>query len=203
MAEFPPSVLDGLRQPLEEGFVRVARAHASVVLPAKFLLVGAMNPCPCGRGGMSRSCRCTEWARLRYFRRVSGPLLDRFDLRVPVDRPDPDQFLTEAPVDGSASSAEVSQRVATARRISRERGFECNSQIPAPALARVAEPEATARRRLEMELRKGSLSGRGFHRVQRVARTLADLEGYRGGVAEHHVAGALELRVDPEALEAA
>lgn len=203
MAEFAPTVLDGLRQPLEEGYVRVARAHASVVLPARFLLVGAMNPCPCGRAGSVAACRCTEWARLRYVRRVSGPLLDRFDLRVRVDRPDPDLLLDESPASGSETSSEVAARVAAARRLSTDRGYPANALIPPSHLARVCAPEPPARRRLESELRRGSLSGRGFHRVQRVARTLADLEGHRGGVAEHHVSVALELRVEPEELEAA
>lgn len=203
MAEFAPSVLDGLRQPLEEGSIRVARAHASVVLPARFLLVGAMNPCPCGKAGAAGACRCSEWARLRYFRRVSGPLLDRFDLRVRVDPPDPEQMLSKLPPHESGGSAEVARRVAAARAVSLERGFTSNSQVPSSRVAQVADPEPPARRRLEAELRRGTLSGRGFHRVQRVARTIADLEGYLGGVAERHISMALELRVDPEELEAA
>src|SRR5438105_15885625 len=82
MGEFPPTVLDSLRQPLEDGVVRVCRARATVTFPARFLLVGATNPCPCGRG--DDECRCTVNARARYARRFSGPLLDRFDLRVIV-----------------------------------------------------------------------------------------------------------------------
>src|SRR3546814_6651509 len=87
LAEFAPHVIDALRQPLEEGVVRVARAAATVTFPARFLLVAAMNPCPCGYGSQPGGCRCTEGARLRYQRRLSGPLLDRFDLRVEVRRP--------------------------------------------------------------------------------------------------------------------
>jgi magnesium chelatase family protein len=200
MAEFSPSVLDGLRQPLEEGLVRIARAHASVVLPARFLLVGAMNPCPCGKGGAPGTCRCTEWSKLRYFRRVSGPLLDRFDLRVRVDPPDAGQMLTN---EAGESTAVVAARVATARAIAAERGVRCNAELPASTLSRVVEPTPAACRRLELELRTGALSGRGLHRVQRVARTLADLQGHEAGVTEDHVSTALSLRLDPEALEAA
>src|SRR5438067_9964024 len=92
MGEFPAAVLDSLRQPLEEGVVRVCRARATVSFPARFLLVGATNPCPCGRGE-SGGCRCTVVSRARYTRRFSGPLLDRFDLRVVVSKPDVDDLL--------------------------------------------------------------------------------------------------------------
>src|ERR1019366_4994937 len=88
LAEFPTDVLDTLRQPLEDGRVLVCRARASVTFPARFLLVAAMNPCPCAGDGSPGSCRCSEGARARYASRVSGPLLDRFDLRVTVERPD-------------------------------------------------------------------------------------------------------------------
>ena len=200
MAEFAPSVLDGLRQPLEEGAVRIARAHGSVRLPARFLLVGAMNPCPCGKGGAPGSCRCSEWARMRYFRRLSGPLLDRFDLRVHVDRAKADDLLSSGP---GERSAVVAERVAAARQIAAERGLRCNAEIPPAHLPRVVDPEPGGRRLLERTLKSGSLSGRGLHRLQRVARTLADLDGVEGRVQEQHIALALQLRLEPEELEAA
>lgn len=200
MAEFAPAVLDGLRQPLEEGAIRIARAHGSVRLPARFLLVGAMNPCPCGKGGKSGSCRCAPWARLRYFRRLSGPLLDRFDLRVHLERAKAEDLLDAA---AGEPSAVVAERVAQARAIAAERGLRCNSEIPPAHLPRVVDPEPPARRLLESTLKSGSLSGRGLHRVQRVARTLADLDGVEGRVREEHVAFALSLRLEPEELEAA
>jgi len=112
-------------------------------------------------------------------------------------------MMSKASPHESGRSAEVAGRVAAARAVSLERGFISNSQVPSSRLAQVADPEPSARRRLEAELRRGALSGRGFHRVQRVARTVADLEGYSGGVAERHISTALELRVDPEELEAA
>ena len=118
LAEFPPAVLDTLRQPLEEGVVRVSRAWASATFPARFLLVAAMNPCPCGEGLALGRCRCSERSRLRYAGRVSGPLLDRFDLRVQVDRPEIDQLLgghtpgcDDRGVDHPESSTSVARRV--------------------------------------------------------------------------------------------
>ena len=86
LGEFPAAVLDALRQPLEEGVVRIARARATITLPAAFLLVGAMNPCPCGQGGAYMPCECSQAQLDRYGRRLSGPLLDRFDLHISVDQ---------------------------------------------------------------------------------------------------------------------
>src|SRR5690349_14380330 len=95
LGEFAPAVLDALRQPLEEGVIRITRAMSSATFPARFLLVGAMNPCPCGAGG--HGCTCTDGEQARYRRRLSGPLVDRFDLRVDVDRPTPDELLRGEP----------------------------------------------------------------------------------------------------------
>ncbi len=204
LAEFPPAVLDTLRQPLEEGVVRVSRARASATFPARFLLVAAMNPCPCGEGLSPGQCRCTERARCRYAARVSGPLLDRFDLRVQVDRPDVDQLLggqlrgSDDPAAGAPeSTASVARRVAAARAWAEERGVRANSCIPAPRLDELAPVTAAARGVLEVRLRGGRLSARGLHRVRRVARTLADLDGRPGPVEEEDVCGALVLRGEP------
>ena len=112
MAEFHPSVLDGLRQPLEEGVIRVIRAKASVEFPSRFLLVGTMNPCPCG-SAEPNLCTCGETGRLRYLRRISGPLLDRFDLRLEVHRPSVEELLGGPPAE---SSAVVAARVAACPR---------------------------------------------------------------------------------------
>ncbi|HEV7685346.1 MAG TPA: ATP-binding protein, partial [Acidimicrobiia bacterium] len=198
MGEFPSMVLDSLRQPLEEGVVRLSRARATVSFPARFLLVAAMNPCPCGEGGPPGSCRCSETARARYGRRLSGPLLDRFDLRVPVARPEVGELMSSEPVEDSAA---VAARVARAREVAAGRGVRSNAQIPAGPLDRVAAFTAGARRVLEYRLRQGGLSARGLHRVQRVALTLADLEGHEGPLGESHVCGALELRAELAVLE--
>ncbi len=199
LAEFPAAVLDTLRQPLEDGAIRVCRARASVSFPAQFLLVAAMNPCPCGEGMTPGSCRCPEQARHRYSGRISGPLLDRFDLRVTVDRPDVAQLLPGRPgaEKPEESTATVADRVARARHMARNRGVRCNADLPASALEDLAPLTSAARAVLEARLREGRLSARGLHRVRRVARTLADLAGHPGPVSEEDICGALVLRSEP------
>ncbi len=198
LGEFPSDVLDTLRQPLEEGRVLVCRARASVVFPAQVLLVAAMNPCPCGSDGGPGSCRCREAARARYATRVSGPLLDRFDLRVMVDRPDVAEVLaigggTSPP---AQSSAVIAGRVAAARELAAGRGVQCNAALPASLLDQVAPIEPAGRRLLEVRMRQGRLSARGLHRVRRVARTLADLAGRDGPVTADDLYTALALRAE-------
>jgi magnesium chelatase family protein len=198
LGEFPSDVLDALRQPLEEGRVLVCRARASVVFPARVLLVAAMNPCPCGSDGGPGSCRCREAARARYASRVSGPLLDRFDLRVVVDRPDVAELLAVGgTVDSTTeSSAVVAERVAAARELARRRGVPCNAALASSQLDAAVLLEPAARRLLEVRLRQGRLSARGLHRVRRVARTLADLVGRVGPVNTDDIHGALALRAE-------
>lgn len=191
LGEFAPSVLDALRQPLEEGVVRVARARHSVELPARFLLIAATNPCPCGEGTPG-VCVCDDRMRMRYFRRFSGPLLDRFDLRVAVTRPDVGDLLDAAPAE---SSEEVAKRVVRARETSLQRNGVTNSSLTGDLLDRFAPLSASATQLLRTHLERGALSGRGFHRIRRVARTIADLEDAPEVVEEEHVAAALALRV--------
>ncbi|MEO7371523.1 MAG: YifB family Mg chelatase-like AAA ATPase [Ilumatobacteraceae bacterium] len=192
LGEFSPMVLDGLRQPLEEGVIRVARARASATLPARFLLVAATNPCPCG-GGPPGACECDDGARLRYLRRLSGPLLDRFDLRVGVGRPGVDDLLQSG---GGETTAVAAQRVAVARNGAVELRGMLNSEIPASHLDILAPVQPEGRLMLRNELERELLTGRGYHRIRRVARTLADLDGdLETPVGERHVAMALQLRV--------
>jgi len=200
LGEFPGSVLDALRQPLEEGVIRVCRARGAAVFPARVLLVAATNPCPCGQGGPPGSCRCSDDARARYARRLTGPLVDRFDLRVDVARPDPGELLAGPP---GESSAEVAARVARAREIAGTRGVRCNADLPSPLLDELAPLAPGAVRLLDVALRTGSLSGRGLHRCRRVARTIADLAGREGLVSEEDVALALQLRAEPSTMGAA
>ena len=195
LGEFHADVLDALRQPLEEGVVRVSRARAAVTYPARFLLVAAMNPCPCGEGGPV--CRCSDAARARYGRRLSGPLLDRFDLRLDVARPEAAQLLGGEP---GEASRDVAARVRWARRRAAERGVVANAAVPATALDLVAPLDRPASLLLEDRLRRGVLSARGLHRVRRVALTLADLAGRRPPLGEEDVCLALSLRAEPEAL---
>lgn len=192
MGEFAPSVLDALRQPLEEGVVRVARSGVAVEMPARCLLVAATNPCPCGRDEPG-ACRCTPSARQRYLRRFSGPLLDRFDVRIRLART-AGELLTST--DHGESSATVAGRVARARSVAIERQGTTNAAIPAWMIDDVAPLGAGALSRLRSLVDSGVLSGRGFHRVRRVARTVADLDGHEGPLRESDVDVAVALRTD-------
>lgn len=197
LGEFAPLVLDHLRQPLEEGVVRITRASVKATLPARFLLVAAMNPCPCGKGGPPGACRCSVAARQRYARRLSGPLLDRFDLRVEVGRPDVEEMLGTA---GGESTGEVKARVAFARRRAEARGVVTNSQLPATRLDDVAPLDTAAVRLVERALRAGRLTGRGLAAIRRVSLTVADLMGDAPPLASRHVSTALALRSEPTLL---
>jgi magnesium chelatase family protein len=203
MAEFPRGVLDTLRQPLEEGALQITRAQASVTLPAQFLLVGAMNPCPCGEGISPGACRCPTASRDRYLGRLSGPLLDRFDLRVIVLRPRPESFFDQSV---GESSAKVAERVARARDIARLRGVRCNAELTGNALGEWAALSDGSATILQSHMTSGRLTGRGLARIRRVARTLADLEDppypMDAPLKEHHVCAALELR-PPQSLQQA
>jgi magnesium chelatase family protein len=195
LGEFPVHVLDALRQPLEEGVIRVARAKAVLEYPARFQLVAAMNPCPCGS---ATGCRCSDSARARYARRLSGPLLDRIDLRVDVPRPDVEHLLAGPP---GECSAEVAVRVRRVRELSRRRGVRCNAELGAAHLDEWAPMRGAAAVLLEDALRCGSLSARGLQRVRRVARTLADLRSDdEADVSDEDVALALQLRSEPSLL---
>lgn len=190
LGEFAPSVLDALRQPLEEGVVHVSRARTTLTFPAKFLLVAAANPCPCG-SGTPGICVCDDAARAKYVRRFSGPLLDRFDLRVSVGLPNVDDLVG---ADKGESSAEVARRVLRARELAVARAGVVNARIAVDDLDDVAALSSRARAMVRRELELGRLSGRGLHRVRRVARTIADLDGAPSTVDESHVATALQLR---------
>ncbi|MFQ5556819.1 MAG: YifB family Mg chelatase-like AAA ATPase [Acidimicrobiales bacterium] len=196
LAEFAPSVLDALRQPLEEGRVRVGRSRGTVEHPARFLLVAAMNPCPCGEGG-SLACRCIPQSQARYSRRVSGPLLDRLDLAVRVDRPSPAELLGSV---RGESTATVAARVAGARERAIARGVGGNADLDGPALDEVAPLSADAQDLLEVALVDGRLSARGARRVRSVARTIRDLDDGGRVLRARDVGAALALRARPEVL---
>ena len=193
LAEFAPSVLDGLREPLEEGVIRISRANSHAMLPACFQLIAATNPCPCG-GGPPGACECDDVGRMRYLRRLTGPLLDRFDLRVAVQRPGVDELLDPG---GGEPSAVVARRVAAARAAAIERAGRLNAGLHGELLDRVAPLTSGARARLRTEIEHGRLTGRGYHRIRRVARTIADLDAGAAPVEAVDVADvevALSLR---------
>ncbi len=190
LGEFPAVVLEALRQPLEDGQVRVSRSRGSATFPARFMLVSAMNPCPCGEGGTPGACRCSDSSRERYGRRLSAPLLDRFDIAIRVDRPEADDLMSGRPAE---STATVAKRVAAARQLAAHRGVLSNAELAGRALEEVSLT-TDALQIIERRVRSGSLSARGYDRVRRLARTLADLDGAATVVSEIHVQEALLLR---------
>lgn len=173
-------VLDSLRQPLESGNVTISRAVGSVTYPARFMLVLAANPCPCGRfSGRGRSCTCTQVAIRRYLQRLSGPLLDRIDIRVFVDSPSRIEMASD---ELGESSAVVRERVIIARAIADERfkesPWKLNSQIPPSELRKRYRAEKLGMNFLHTELDNERLSARGFHKVLRISWSIADANGH-------------------------
>jgi magnesium chelatase family protein len=199
LQEMPRHVLDSLRQPLEEGRVVIARAARSVAFPARFTLVGAMNPCPCGRLGSSNgtSCTCSAVDVARHRSRVSGPLADRIDMTVRVPAV-PLRVL--ANTDRAESSAVIRERVelARARQAVRYKSFtsvSCNAHVHGRWLDTLGGMDSVARDLLATAATGLSLSARGYHRVLKVARTIADLDG-DPGISRRHVGEALHYRTE-------
>jgi magnesium chelatase family protein len=191
MAEFSRHVLEVLRQPIEEGCVRIARAVRTCTFPARFMLVGAMNPCPCGYFGDGvRVCRCTTQQIARYATRLSGPLRDRIDLTVAVAAM-PARELSEAA--GGEPSITIRNRVVLARERQMRRGGILNAALHGRRLRSVTQLDPDARRMLDTALARLSLTARGHDRVLRVARTIADLDAAERVSAEH-LAEALQFR---------
>ena len=195
--EFPRTVLETLRQPIETGEVMVARANAHVKYPCRFMLMAAANPCKCGYlSDPARACARVPQCGTDYLGRISGPLMDRFDLRLEVP---PVAFSDlDLPATGE-SSATVRARVAGAREVQERRygahpGLRQNADAEGSLLTEVAEPDAEGRALLTRVAEKTGLSARGYHRVLRVARTIADLDGSET-VRRPHVAEAVSFRI--------
>ena len=198
LPEFQRGALEALRQPLESGRCSVARANAHVTYPARVQLVAAMNPCRCGYLG-DPALACTKAPRCgaEYQSKISGPLLDRIDLHVEVPAVNPSDLSLPPPAEGSA---EVAARVAAARETQRARydgltggRVRCNAEIDGELLEQVAAPDASGRALLTEAAERMRLSARGYHRVLRVARTLADLDD-AASVRRIHIAEALSYR---------
>ena len=198
--EFQPQVLDALRQPLESGEVAISRANHRVTYPARFMLVAAMNPCRCGRASdPGFSCRrgSNQRCAAEYQGRLSGPLLDRIDLNIEVPAVTAADLILPPPAEGSR---EVAARVARARAVQAARyaalalpGVLTNAATPATMLEHVARPDKAGLALLRDASDAMRLSARGYHRVLRVARTLADLDG-ADHVGRVHLAEALSYR---------
>jgi magnesium chelatase family protein len=192
MGQFHRDVLDSLREALEEGRIMVGRVHHDrVPMPARFQLIGATNPCPCGGGGVPGECECKEASRNKYFGRLSGPLLDRFDLRVAVSRPSLDDLFDIEP---GESTADVARRVHRARQFALDRSGVLNAALDEHGLTQFAPLTTDAEQMLRSEMERGRLTARGRHRIWRVARTLADLAGTADTIDESFVACALAMR---------
>lgn len=194
LPEFNPTILDSLRQPLEEGQVTVSRATASLAFPCRFQLVAAMNPCRCGYYGSNvKACTCLPRDVKRYLQRVSGPILDRFDLRVPVTRANQNQNVQEE------STTEIQTKLRPvhfmiAKRFLQE-NFSFNSEIPPHLLSKYCHFEDDAKQLLTKLQMKMGLSLRSIHKLTRVALTISDIE-HSDTIKSAHIAEALSLRCD-------
>src|SRR5579864_3849997 len=199
MPEFQRATLEALRQPLETGRATVARVNAHVTYPARVQLVAAMNPCKCGYlGDPALGCGRAPRCALEYQSKISGPLFDRIDLHIDVPAVKPADLSLPPPAEGSA---EVAARIARARarqserfaKLPEDRRVRTNAAADGTLLDEIATPDADGKKLLLDAAERLKLSARGYHRVMRVARTLADLDG-SAGVRRIHVAEALSYR---------
>jgi len=195
LPEFGQHVLEVLRQPLEDGVVTISRAQGTVSFPAKFILVGAMNPCPCGYyGDHLRACTCSETMVSRYQKRLSGPLLDRIDIHVEVPRVEYEKLASDRP---GESSGTIRARVEAARGTQRRRfagtRLACNAEMGPGEVREHCRVGSAAQGLLKAATQQLQLSARGYHRVLKLARTIADLAG-AGEIGPAHVAEAIQYR---------
>lgn len=195
LPEFRKNVLEVLRQPMEDGMVTIARSQMSVTFPARFMLVAAMNPCPCGyRGDPKHACTCTFLGIQRYWAKISGPLLDRIDIH--VDVPSVEWRDLTDKIDGEPS-AEIRVRVNKARSIQLNRlkktGIYCNAQMGSRHLKKFCALDQASMRVLERAVDRLGLSARAYHRVLKISRTIADLEG-SADISPAHVSEAIQYR---------
>lgn len=199
--EFRRDLLEALRQPLEAGVVTVSRAKTTLVFPARFLLVAAMNPCPCGYfGDPEKECRCSANEVFRYQKKISGPLLDRIDIQVEVPRVRVEELRKKA----TADDEEQLRRVRTSVRRARERQqarfadaqlpLRLNSEMSSRDVDRLVAADSSGENFLKTVLEKSFVSGRGYYRILKIARTIADLEE-ADSVSAHHLAEAFQYRV--------
>jgi len=196
MVEFPRVVLETLRQPLEDGKIVISRAKTSVTYPAQFMLVGAMNPCPCGfLGDVEKHCTCTEVQIQRYKSRLSGPLLDRIDLIIDIPRLTTDELLNIN--EDSEPSSEIRKRVVSARKIQVERykddGILTNAELNSNLIEKYCKLDEQSQNLMKIAASKYKLSGRKYARILKLARTIADLSGAKD-IEMVHLSQALQYR---------
>jgi magnesium chelatase family protein len=192
LAEFNRHVLEVLREPLETGSITISRAQGQADFPARFQMVAAMNPCPCGYNGDKQGdCRCSSEAVQRYRAKISGPLLDRIDIHIEVERPPVELLRPDAPKEESSEA--VAERIAAARRMQQSRCGKINAGLSGADLNETLNAERGCFDLLEKATENLSFSARAYQRVQRVARTIADLAGC-DRVSVRHMAEALGLR---------
>ena len=192
LPEFDRRVLEVLREPLESGAITISRAARQAEFPASFQLIAAMNPCPCGYlGDLAGRCRCTSEQVQRYRSRISGPLLDRLDMHVEVPRVHAESLRDSG--SSSECSAEVAVRVVRARELQLQRQGVCNSRLDNASIERYCKPDKKGLALLEQAMRHFGLSARAYHRILKVARTLADLAG-QPAVSTNQVSEAMALR---------
>ena len=196
LPEFKRTVLEVMRQPLEDRRITISRAKFSIDYPASFMLVASMNPCPCGYyNHPEKACVCAPGMVQRYLSRISGPLLDRIDMHIEIV-PVPFEQLAEA--EPSESSDAIRTRVMRARNIQEERfkdypGVYCNAQMSSKLLRKFAQPDEAGQQLLKQAMSRMNLSARAYDRILKVARTIADLEGAEQ-IEEHHLAEAINYR---------
>ncbi len=196
IVEFPRQVLEVLRQPLEDAKVVISRTNHSITYPAKFMLLAAMNPCPCGYlGDKEKQCTCTEFQISRYLSRLSGPLLDRIDLQIEVPKLTSDELLNSAK--SEESSADIRKRVINARKIQTERykndGILTNSELTPKLIKKYCKIDNETENIFKTAIIKYQLSGRKYDRILKLARTIADLENSMD-IKQNHLMQALQYR---------
>ena len=196
MVEFPRSTLEVLRQPIEDSIVTISRAQTSVQYPANFILIGAMNPCPCGfLGDNKKKCTCSEFQINRYKSRLSGPLLDRIDIQLKIQRLTDEELLSNN--NQTETSSEIRKRVITARKIQLERykndGIITNSELTSKLIKKYCEIDDSTKQFLKNAINQFNLSARAYDRILKISRTIADLDN-KEKIELTHVAQALQLR---------
>ncbi len=194
LPEFARSVLEELRQPLEDAQVTISRVNGTMTYPASVMLVASMNPCPCGYHGYSAKCTCRESEIAKYMGKISGPLLDRIDIHIEAAAVDFDKMGSTAP---SESSAQIRERVVKAHKIQQQRykdeNVYFNSQLSAAQINKYCKLGAAETRLMKTAFESLGMSGRAYHKILKLARTIADLDGSENILAKH-IAEALQLR---------